>query len=224
MMSENEKLSRLFRTAVILTAAMLAVAVVSVVTTELMVRLVARNPEMYMLTVVKVHNIVQLVLDYGLSMAVFAVMIATAKHLPSHTRANLLRIGGVLGVVINALMLAVMLTGYVRNPPPALESWFSMFHMFSTHPIKVMLPYAVRIPTLLCAACFVFHVSPTVNLTAILKIACVGLLLLLGLLGLSTGIWALLCYVIGLVSDGLSIVMYVALSKYYKQDNLTDTP
>ena len=221
MNSKNESLRRLFRLAAILTMILLAVSVVSWILSELLVRFVAEMPEAYVLTAVKVQNIVQLVADYGLKIAVFAVMIAAAKRMSSQTRANLLKIGGIVGIIGCALMLASTLTGYVSDPHPAFEGWVSLLDMLSGNPVtRVLIPRVAHVATALCTAGFVFHKSPTVNLTAIIKIACVVLLLVTGMVGLTYGFGSLMRYVLGLVIHILSIAMFVALTKYYAAEEI----
>ena len=222
MNSKNESLRRLFRLAAILTMILLAVSVVSWILSELLVRFVAEMPEAYVLTAVKVQNVIQLVADYGLKIAVFAVMIAVAKHMSSQTRANLLKIGGIVGIIGCTLMLASTLTGYVSAPHPAFEGWVSLLDMLSGNPVtRVLIPRVAHVATALCTASFVFHKSPTVNLTAIIKIACVVLLLVTGMVGLTYGFGSLLRYILGLVIHILSIAMFVALTKYYAAEEIS---
>ncbi len=223
MVSKNEALNRLFRLAAILVTVLTAVSVISLVAAQLLVRLATGESSANVMTVMQVYNILQYLVDYGLEIAIFAVMIVAAKHLPSIKRANLLKIGGILGVVGNALMLVILLESSVNSDPhPAFEGWVSLLEMLSGNPItRVLLPRVTNIAAVLCAACFVFHASPTANLTAILKIACIGLLLLMGLLSMTAGFWALLRYVLGLAANGLSIAMYLSLAKYYKDNTPT---
>ena len=215
MNSQNQPLHRLFRLAAILSAALLAVSVLSWLSTELLVRFVAENPAAYMLTVVKVHNVVQLVADYGLKIAVFAVMIVAAKHFTSQSRANLLKIGGIVGVIGGAFMLAISAMWYVSDPPAVLEDLISIFSAFSTHPLKLIMPHVTGIGMVLCVMSFAFHKSPAVNLTAILRIVCVLLLLSVNVLGVASTIGTMGEYILTLVGHVLSIALYVALTKYY---------
>ena len=215
---KHEKLSRLFCLAMILSVVLLAVSVVSAVTSTVIVRLLADD---VVLTAVKVHNIVQYIVDYGLKIAVFAVLIAAATHTSSTPRANLLKIGGIVGVIGNALMMVMMLTGYVSDPHPAFEGWVSLLDMLSGNPImQWLLPRVSSIATVLCTASFVFHASGTANFAAVLKIACTALSVMLGLFGITAGFFALVRMVIGLIAQGSSVVLYAALAKYYVAEDV----
>lgn len=222
----NVVLSRLFRIMAILAIAGIAWSLFSLLLTGISRCMFDSAIDPTAASVVAlIMNIFQMLVSYGISIAMNILYLPASKHMENATHQKLTRIGGIVSVVSLGVYLLCTLVSSSYSIVYYLTDAYSgdMAELLAAIGngrtlLVTLLSLTMPAGRALCAVCFITHPKPAVKTLSIILLASVGVNLLLNLLPIHynpafTAVSAVLAFVANIIG----MIFFFTVSHSYRE-------